>query len=78
MLASPQSAMLDQMFTYTALGTTDQVRAYVEGFQQHTGADEIMTVRQAVSAEFRSRSLELLAQALELQEAKFREDMADS
>jgi len=65
-LASPQSAMVDQMFTYTALGTMDQVREYVDGFQQHTQADEIMTVHQAVSAEFRLRSLELLAQAVDL------------
>ena len=65
-LHSPQSAVLDQMFTYTALGTTEQVRSYVDDFKEHTGADEVMTVHQAVSAEFRLRSLELLAQALEL------------
>ncbi|MDP2288206.1 MAG: LLM class flavin-dependent oxidoreductase [Actinomycetota bacterium] len=65
-LMSPQSAMLDQMFTYTALGTTDEVRAFIDNFQHHTGADEIMTVHQAVSAEFRLRSLELLAQAMEI------------
>ena len=65
-LASPQRAVLDQMFTYTALGTPDQVRTYVDGFQQDTGADEIMTVHQSVTAEFRLRSVELLAQAMEL------------
>ncbi len=70
-LTSPQSEMLDQMFTYTALGTTEQVRTYIEGFQQHTGADELMTVHQAVSAEFRFRSLELLAMALELDAPDF-------
>jgi len=65
-LNSSQAAMLDQMFTYTALGTTNQVRAFVEDFQEHTGADEIVTVHQAVSTEFRLRSLELLAEAMEL------------
>jgi len=65
-LNSSQAAMLDQMFTYTALGTTDQVRAFVDDFQQHTGADELMTVHQAVSPDFRMRSVELLAQAMEL------------
>lgn len=65
-LASSQAAMLDQMFTYTAVGTIDQVRTFVEDFQQHTGADELITVHQAVSPEFRLRSLELLAQAMEL------------
>ena len=65
-LGSSQAAMLDQMFTYTAMGTTDQVRAFVDDFQQHTGADELMTVHQAVSTQFRLRSVELLAQAMEL------------
>ena len=65
-LNSSQAALLDQMFTYTALGTTDQVRAFVDDFQQHTGADELMTVHQAVSPAFRLRSVELLAQAMEV------------
>jgi len=65
-LNSSQTAMLDQMFMYTALGTTDQVRAFVDDFQQHTGADELMAVHQAVSPDFRMRSVELLAQAMEL------------
>jgi luciferase family oxidoreductase group 1 len=65
-LGSSQAAMLDQMFTYTAMGTTDQVRAFVDDFQQHTGADELMTVHQAVSTPFRMRSVELLAKAMEL------------
>ncbi len=65
-LASAQADMLDQMFTYTALGTREQVRAFVDDFQQHTAADELMTVHQAVSAGFRLRSLELLAEAMEL------------
>jgi len=65
-LNSSQAVMLDQMFTYTALGTTDQVRAFVDDFQQHTGADELMTVHQAVSPAFRLRSVELLAQAMEV------------
>ena len=65
-LASSQAAMLDQMFTYTALGTIDLVREFVDDFQQHTGADELITVHQAVSPQFRLRSLELLAQAMEL------------
>ena len=65
-LLSPQSEMLDQMFKYTALGTVEQVRAFVEGFQRETSADELMTVHQAVSADFRLRSLELLAQAMDL------------
>ena len=65
-LASAQAEMLDQMFTYTALGTVNEVRAFVDDFQQHTKADEVITVHQAVSPEFRMRSLELLAQAMSL------------
>jgi luciferase family oxidoreductase group 1 len=64
-----QSESLDQMFIYTALGTADQVQEFVEDFREHTGADEIMTVHQAVSAGFRLRSLEVLAQAMSLAEA---------
>ena len=65
-LLSPQSDMLDQMFIYTALGTVDQVREFVQDFQHHTAADEIMTVHQAVAPDFRLHSLELLAQAMGL------------
>lgn len=61
-----QAASLDQMFVYTALGTSSQVREFVDDFRGHTGADEIMTVHQAVSTEFRLRSLEILALALNL------------
>ncbi|MDD2859102.1 MAG: LLM class flavin-dependent oxidoreductase [Candidatus Nanopelagicales bacterium] len=63
-----QAASLDQMFVYTALGTSSQVREFVDDFRGHTGADEIMTVHQAVSTEFRLRSLEILALALNLPE----------
>src|SRR4051794_23134950 len=40
-LTSPQSAQLDQMLTYTAMGTSDAVAAYLQEFRGLTDADEL-------------------------------------
>ena len=55
---------VDEMLTYTALGTPREVRAYVEEFSELTGADEIITAHQAPTSAARLRSLELLAEAV--------------
>ena len=52
------------MLLYTAVGTPEEVRAYVEAFAEHAGADELITVHQSPSTEDRLRSVELLADAL--------------
>ena len=62
-LRSPQAAMIEQMFTYTALGPPAAVRTFLEAFVAQTGADELMVVHQAETVEARLRSLELLAGA---------------
>ena len=62
-LRSPQAAMVEQMFTYTAMGAPATVRAWLEAFAQKTGADELMTVHATEDVESRLRSLELLAAA---------------
>jgi|JI10StandDraft_1071094.scaffolds.fasta_scaffold44350_4 luciferase family oxidoreductase group 1 len=62
-LRSPQAAMVEQMFTYTAMGPPATVRAWLEAFAQKTGADELMTVHATEDVESRLRSLELLAAA---------------
>jgi luciferase family oxidoreductase group 1 len=66
-LRSPQGAAVDQMLVYNALGTPETVLAYLEDFQRHTGADELMTVHHAATVAGRLRSVELLAEAAQLQ-----------
>ncbi len=65
-LQSPRRAYIDQVFTYTAIGTPLDVREYVLDFQRHTGADELMIAHQAHNIASRLRSVELLAEAMEL------------
>ncbi len=43
-LRSPQAAAVDEMLTYTAVGTAEKVADYVESFQKLSGADELITV----------------------------------
>ena len=64
-LASPRAAVVDEMLTYTATGTPDEVAAYLEDFRSRTGADELMTVHYASTAARRLRSVELLAEAVD-------------
>ena len=66
LLASPQGAAVDQMLTYTALGTPDAVAGYLERFRDHAGADELIAVVHAEDAGARVRSLERLAGAVAL------------
>ena len=64
LLASPAARQIEQMLLYTAVGTPEEVRAYVEAFAEHADADELITVHQSPSTEDRLRSVELLADAL--------------
>ena len=61
-LRSPQGAHVDQMLTYTAAGTPDAVKAYLDEFRAHADADELMVVHQGDSAAARLRSLEIVAE----------------
>jgi luciferase family oxidoreductase group 1 len=63
LLRSPQGAAVDEMLTYTAVGTKDEVATYLDQFQEQTGADELITVHYAGSVADRVRSVELLAEA---------------
>jgi len=65
-LDSPQAMHVDQMMTYTAVGTPDVVTTYLDDFADLAGADELMVVHQGDSIERRLRSLELLAMAADL------------
>lgn len=62
-LESPQGAHLRAMTTYSAVGTPDQVKEYLDGFAEHADADELIVVPSSPSLEARLRSLDLLADA---------------
>jgi luciferase family oxidoreductase group 1 len=61
-LRSPQGAHVDQMLTYTAAGTPDVVKTYLEEFRAHADADELIVAHQGDSAQARLRSLEIVAE----------------
>jgi len=60
-LDSPQGAAVDEMLTYTAVGPAESVAAYLDRFQERTGADELITVHYAPTLPGRVRSIETLA-----------------
>jgi luciferase family oxidoreductase group 1 len=61
-LASAQGHHLRQMMTYSAVGTPEAVRAYLDDFTAHAGADELIVVHAGPTVEQRLRSVELLAE----------------
>ncbi|AYF74540.1 LLM class flavin-dependent oxidoreductase [Nocardia yunnanensis] len=68
-LASPNGQHLAKMTTYTAAGTSAEVVAYLEDFAAEVGADELITVHQALRIEDRVRSVELTAAAIPARES---------
>ena len=50
------------MLTYTATGTPDAVKTYLDEFRAHADADELIVAHQGDSAAARLRSLELVAE----------------
>jgi alkanesulfonate monooxygenase SsuD/methylene tetrahydromethanopterin reductase-like flavin-dependent oxidoreductase (luciferase family) len=65
-LRSPQAAHIDQMLTYSAVGTPETVVDYLDEFQRATAADELIVVHHAPAVASRLRSVELLAEAANL------------
>ena len=63
LLAGGAAAHVDQMLTYSAVGTPGEVSDYLDGFGKKTGADELIVVHQAAAIEDRLRSVTLLAEA---------------
>jgi luciferase family oxidoreductase group 1 len=61
LLDSPAGQQLNQMMTYAAIGTREDVHAYVTEFTEHCHADELMVMHPAPLLEDRLRSIELLA-----------------
>jgi luciferase family oxidoreductase group 1 len=64
LLAAGAGAQVDEMLTYTASGTQRQVQEYLDGFRDHTEADELMVTLQAPTIEGRLRSVALLSEAM--------------
>ena len=62
-LDSPRARAVDEMLTYSAVGTGAEAAAYLADFQQKTGVDELITVHYADSVDNRVRSVEILAEA---------------
>ena len=65
-LTTPQGAQLAGMMRHTAVGTPDDVRAYLEGFASETGADELIIAHASSGHDDRLRSVELTAAAMGL------------
>ena len=62
-LRTPQAAGINEIFTYSAVGTPATVTAKVRAFAEETGADEIITSHHGSGTEAKVRSVELLAAA---------------
>ncbi len=62
-LDSPRARAVDEMLTYSAVGTGEEAAAYLADFQAKTGVDELITVHYADSVDNRVRSVEILAEA---------------
>lgn len=65
LLAGGAAVHVDQMLSYSAVGTPREVSDYLDGFLRKTGADELIVVHQAPSIEDRLRSVTLLAEAMQ-------------
>lgn len=65
-LDSPSGRQIQQMAHYTAAGTPEEVRDYLDKFRVHADADELIVGSLARSLDATLHSFELLAQAMEL------------
>lgn len=62
LLDSPQGRQIASMLQYTAVGTPEAVKEYLDGFAAHAGADELIVAHQATQADERLRSAALVAE----------------
>lgn len=61
LMSSPAAEQILSMLRYSAVGTGDQVREYLEGFAATAQADELMIAIQSPSTESTLRGMEILA-----------------
>ena len=64
LLAAGAAVHVDEMLTYSAIGTPGEVRTYLDEFAGRTKADARITVHHASSIEARLNSVTLLAEAM--------------
>ena len=65
-LTTPEGRNIANMMRYSAVGTADEVRLYLEEFAEGTQADELILAHQSPFIEGRLRSVELTANAMNL------------
>ena len=65
-LTTPEGRNIANMMRYSAVGTADEVRAYLKEFAEGTGADELILAHQSPLIEERLRSVELTADVMNL------------
>ena len=63
-LSSEAGRQIEQMVTYSAVGTPAEVRDYLENFIEVADADELIIAHQSTTTEGRLRSVELTSDAL--------------
>ena len=63
-LATPNGRQIADMMRYTAIGTTADVRQFLEQFAESVQADELIVAHHAESSTARLRSVELTATAM--------------
>ena len=61
LLASPQGRQIAQMMHYSAVGTPESVKSYLDEFVAQADVDEVMTVHPSRTLEQRLHSIDLLA-----------------
>ncbi len=64
-LASPQGQQIAQMMHYSAVGTPDRVKVYLDEFAERAGVDELITAHASPTIDQRLRSVDLLADAMD-------------
>jgi luciferase family oxidoreductase group 1 len=64
-LRSPAGQQIDRMMEYTAVGTPQDVRVYLEGFAKEADVDELITVHHSTSAQGRVHSVRATAEAMQ-------------
>ena len=65
LLASPQGQQIAQMMHYSAVGTPERVRAYLDEFAHRAGIDELITAHASPTIDERLRSVDLLADVMD-------------
>jgi len=65
-LATPQGQQIANMMRYTAVGTGEDVRAFLTGFAESVGADELIVAHHSDDLAARLRSVEVTALAMGL------------